>query len=428
MVTDTPGPATTPATAVRTFRLPLYIRKRPTNRQLAFLMLEEEEAFFGGAGGGGKTMALLMAALQYAHLPGYAAVIFRKTYPQLTMQGGLIERSHELLAGTDAEWREGTKRWSFPGGTLDFRTMDTGNSHREYGGLEAQFIGFDELTAFNEAQYRFLFSRLRRRDGLNVPLRMRATSNPGDIGHEWVKQRFITEGPLAGRPFVRSKIADNPHLDRASYIKTLENLDPVTRAQILEGDWSARPIGGIFRREWFGVPVEAVPTGLSMVRAWDFAGTEAKQGGDPDWTVGVKLGKTPQGVYYVLDVRRLRATAFEVERAVQQCAAIDGRGCRIEIEQEGGSSGKDVAARYIRLLSGYRVRATRPTGDKVTRAGPFASQVEAGNVKLVSGPWIGAYLDELDSFPNGAHDDQVDASSLASNTLAIRIGLRVSTI
>ena len=392
-------------------------------------MLDEREAFYGGAAGGGKTFALIAAALQFAHVPGYAAVIFRRTYPQLSMQGGLIEKTREVLHGSGAEWKEGLKRWTFPGGgTLDLRSMENSKSHYDYAGLEAQYIAFDELTAFDREAYVFLFSRLRRREGLDVPLRMRAASNPGGGGHEWVKQRFIVEGPLLGRPFVRSTLQHNVHIDRPGYVESLSNLDPVTRAQILNGDWSARQSGGIFRREWFGVPVDAVPTGLSMVRAWDFAGTEAKQGGDPDWTVGVKLGKTPQGMYYVLDVRRLRATAFEVERAVQQCAALDGHGCRIDIEQEGGSSGKDMSARYIRMLSGYRVRATRPTGDKVTRAGPFASQVEAGNVKLASGPWIGAFLDELDSFPNGAHDDQVDAASLAFNAIAMRVGLRVSTI
>lgn len=103
---------------------------------------------------------------------------------------------------------------------------------------------------------------------------------------------------------------------------------------------------------------------------------------------------------------------------MRQTAQLDGADVPTWLEQEPGSSGKDSAAASVRNLAGFAVYAEPVTGDKVVRAGPFAAQVEAGNVKLIKGPWNAAYLDELCAFPTGAHDDQVDASSGAFTKIA----------
>src|SRR5262249_41379921 len=150
-----------------------------------------------------------------------------------------------------------------------------------------------------------------------VPLRMRSASNPGGQGHDWVKQWFLVEGPERGRVFVPARLDDNPHLDRDGYVASLSQLDPITRAQLLAGDWTVRQGGSIFRREWFRV-VEEAPAGLERVRAWDLAATEAKPGKDPDWTVGALLGKTKDRTFYVLDVRRIRTTPQGVEGLVRR--------------------------------------------------------------------------------------------------------------
>jgi predicted phage terminase large subunit-like protein len=273
------------------------------------------------------------------------------------------------------------------------------------------------LTQFPEADYRYLFSRLRRREGSRVPLRMRAASNPGGIGHDWVKQRFLIEGPAAGRVFVPARLDDNPHLDRQGYVASLNELDPVTRAQLLAGDWSVRHGGSIFRREWFGV-VDSMPPNLRKVRAWDLAASEAKPGTDPDWAVGVLMGRSADSGFYILDVRRARTTPQGVENLVRQTAEQDGRDVPILMEQEPGSSGKSLVQRYARLLAGWPFYAERVTGDKVTRASPFSSQVEAGRVFLVRAAWNATFLDELEAFPhNASHDDQVDAASAAFDRL-----------
>jgi len=285
-----------------------------------------------------------------------------------------------------------------------------------YPGLVSSNCGFDEATQFPESDYTYLFSRLRRLKGVDIPIRMRAASNPGNIGHDWVKERFLSSSH-PDRVFIPARLADNPYLDADEYRRSLAELDPITRRQIEEGDWSARHGGNMFRREWFEI-VDAAPAEVTCVRFWDLAGTEAKEGKDPDWTVGLLLGKTAQNVLYVLDVRRLRGTANTVETLVKQTAELDGRNIPVRMEQEPGSSGAAVIDHYRRsCLMGYDFKGVPATGSKSVRASPVASQAEAGNIKLVRAPWNRAFLDEFELFPLGSHDDEVDALSGALQTL-----------
>ena len=245
--------------AMATVRMPLYCPHQPTYKQLLFLSLKTEEAFYGGAAGGGKSDALLMAALQYVDTPGYAALLLRRTFKALTLPEALLDRARFWLGGTDAHWQGDSTAWVFPSGAkLVFGYLEADKDVEQYQSAAFQFIGFDELTQFSEYQYRYMHSRARRLVNTNVPIRIRGASNPGSIGHEWVKQRFIVEGLKEGRPFIPATLDDNPHLDRGTYTKSLNNLDPVTRQQLLNGDWSARQAGSKFKREWFEI-VEAAP-------------------------------------------------------------------------------------------------------------------------------------------------------------------------
>ena len=395
-----------------------WIPHKPTLKQARFLMRPEREALYGGAAGSGKSDCLLMGALQYVDVPGYAALLLRRTYADLALPGALMDRASEWLQGTAAKWSEKDKTWRFPSGaTVTFGYLESENDKYRYQSAEFQFIGFDELTQFTETQYRYLFSRLRRLAGVDVPLRMRAASNPGGIGHEWVKRRFIDEGEQHGRPFVSARLEDNPHLDIAEYEESLAKLDPVTRRQLRYGDWSVQPAGNMFKREWFEI-VQAVPYDARSVRYWDLAATEAKPGKDPDWTVGLRMAERT-GVFYIEDVRRARATPMGVEALVRQTAELDGRGVAIYMEQEPGSSGVNTIDHYAReVLVGFAFRGVKTTGSKLLRASPLSAAAEAGNVKLLRGAWIGELLDELVAFPAGAHDDQVDAASGAHEQLA----------
>ncbi len=220
-------------------RLTPYIPHAPEPPQTAFLLLGCEEAFYGGAAGGGKSDALLMAALQYTDVPGYDALIVRRTYAELSKPGAIMARSLEWLKGSDATWNEQKKTWRFPSGaSLSFGYLRREQDVYQYQGAEYDFIGFDELTQFTEWQYTYLFSRLRQLKDAPFPKRMRSASNPGGIGHGWVKKRFISE-PAAGTVFIPARLVDNPHLDRDGYVASLQHLPETTRAQLLDGDWGA---------------------------------------------------------------------------------------------------------------------------------------------------------------------------------------------
>ena len=370
-----------------------------------------------------------MAALQYADLPGYAAIIFRRTFTDLALPDAIMDRSLNWLSGTKAHWSAQNKQWTFPSGaTLTFAYMDNDRDRYRYQSAQFQFVGFDELTQFSETQYLYLFSRLRRLTDLDVPLRMRSASNPGGIGHEWVKQRFLVEGLAYGRIFIPAKLEDNPSIEQDEYRANLERLDSHTRAQLLHGDWDSVQ-GNLFKREWFEV-VEAAPSPCRWVRYWDRAATEPKPGTDPDYTVGLRMGVAPDGVYYIADVQRDRITPRGVEALVANTASQDGQAVSVWMEQEPGSSGVDTIDNYLRrVLPGYDFHGDKVTGSKETRARPLSAQVEAGNVKLVRGEWLNAFLNELAAYTgdanNHAHDDQVDAASGAFNQLAKPSGVWV---
>jgi len=376
------------------------------------------ESFYGGAAGGGKSEALLIGALMYIETQGYSALLLRRTYKDLSLPGALMDRANQWFRETDAHWDDEKKTWTFPPSmaTLTFGYLESEKDKYRYQSSEFQFIGFDELTQFTESQYRYLFSRLRRLKDSPVPLRMRATSNPGGIGHEWVRQRFIV-GNHPDRTFIPAKMTDNPHLDQDEYRRSLENLDPITRAQLERGDWDSKVAGTKFRAEWFEI-VDSLPVTATKVRYWDLAATEAKKGKDPDYTVGALLGMVTEGgkggtrpryTFYITDIRRTRSSPAAVENLIRKTAEMDGKAVPIWMEQEPGASGVNTIAYYARVLLGYNFHGFRNTGSKEVRANPVSSQAEAGNIKLVRGNWIGPFLDEAESFPMGDHDDQVDA-------------------
>lgn len=169
--------------------------------------------------------------------------------------------------------------------------------------------------------------------------------------------------------------------------------------------------GTLFRPERVTL-LDAPPQLCPSVRAWDLAATEVGEGGDPDWTVGLKLGRVGAG-FCVLDVVRLRGGPLEVEQAIMATADADGHTVRIGLPQDPGQAGKQQVAHLRRRLSGYRVSASPESGSKMLRAGPVSAQVEAGLVSAVRARWTADLLNELRDFPHGRKDDQVDALARA---------------
>jgi predicted phage terminase large subunit-like protein len=227
---------------------------------------------------------------------------------------------------------------------------------------------------------------------------------------------------------VPSKLTDNPGIDADSYRQALQALDPVERRRLEMGDWWSTTLGTLFERESVIIldnnEVPPLTSSARVVRYWDLAATEPTNSyPDPDYTVGT-LMLFDQGIAYVLDVKRFRLKGEKVEQKIAQTAYEDGVTVPIRMEQEPGSSGKALMDQYARyVLPGYDFEAYRSTGDKVTRARPFAAAMANGNVRVVRGPWLTDWLDEFSSFPEACdHDDQVD-SAVGAFTYLTGLGL-----
>lgn len=402
-----------------------------TRRQQLFLAYPAREILFGGAAGGGKSVSLLAAALQYVSVPDYAALLLRRTFADLWLPDALIPLSHQWLSGTAAKWDGQKNQWTFPSGaTLTFGYLDTEIDKYRYQGAAFQFIGFDELTQFTETQYLYLFSRCRRKEGLNVPIRVRAASNPGGTGHEWVKKRFIDKktSVAAGRAFIISKLEDNPHLDQSAYDTSLRELDPITRAQLRHGDWDI-VANGVFKRAWFrrhrtegefhrlitGTNDKLVKiSDCTRFLVVDVAGTEKlKAGSDPDYTVIQVWDLTPDYDLVLLDQWRDQRETPEVEdEIVRQSRAHE---CPAYVEEAGMGLGVIQTVRR----RGISVKSLKPRGKTKLQRSHFAQiRMEAGTIYFpVSAMWMDAFESEVLTFPpppNSGHDDQVDDLSYAA--------------
>lgn len=242
--------------------IPDHIKTGLTPRQADFLAYEGREALYGGAAGGGKSVALLAAALQYVDVPGYSALILRRTYAQLAKSDSILNKAKDWLmpfvTTGKLRWNGDERKFTFPAGTtLEFGHMDHEDSVYNYQGGIWPFIGVDEATQFTPTMLSYPRTRQRRPTGSLLPMRWRGASNPGGVGHEYVKHRYIRgkDHQVVSDPdrrFFPATIDDNPNIDREDYIRQLREagIDALILAQLLHGDWDA-VAGGRFKSEWF---------------------------------------------------------------------------------------------------------------------------------------------------------------------------------
>ncbi len=252
---------------------------QPQPKQIRFMERNEYECLYGGAAGGGKSDALLVEALRQVHIPHYRAIIFRKTYPQLSE---LIDRSSAIypFAFPKAKYNDSKHCWTFPSGAkIYFGSMQHSKNKTDYQGKRYDFIGFDELTHFTWEEYSYMFSRNRpsKKPKSNQKTRcyIRASTNPGGVGHGWVKQRFIDAAepgtPIVemvdvrtpdgevktikrDRIFIPATVFDNKALldDNPDYLGSLALLPEKERNALLYGDWDT--FSGQYFSEWRAVP------------------------------------------------------------------------------------------------------------------------------------------------------------------------------
>jgi predicted phage terminase large subunit-like protein len=241
--------------------------------------------------------------------------------------------------------------------------------------------------------------------------------------HLCLPMRFEAERRCeTGIGFVDPRTVDGELLfpDRFSEEQVAE-LERTLGSYATAGQLQQRPTareGGLFKRQWFeGRFIRTAPQGTVWVRHWDLAATKKATAAR---TAGVKLGKTPDGRYVVGHVVKTQDEGHEVRKLIKATAEADGRFVEISLPQDPGQAGKVQKSDMIAMLAGWVVRAEPETGDKETRALPFAVQCEAGNVDLVEGEWNQDFIDELCLFPGGTFKDQVDATSGAFGRLVTR--------
>ena len=269
----------------------MKINQSISKRQYAFITATAFEVLYGGAAGGGKSYGQLLDAFQYAlKYPKSKQLILRRTFPEL--EKSLIRVSQEIYPRELYRYNKSNHTGRFINGSvIDFSYCDNEDDVYKYQSAEYDVIRFDELTHFTETMYIYLLSRCRGANG--YPKRIKSTTNPGGVGHSWVKSRFIDIGPpdvehtvkKTTRIFIPAKLKDNHFLMQSDpdYINRLEALDERDKKALLYGDWDLTE--GRFFTEWnrlvhviapFPIPSDwswyvALDYGLDMLAAYKIA-------------------------------------------------------------------------------------------------------------------------------------------------------------
>lgn len=434
------------------------IRPQP-GAQEAFLSSPADVVFYGGAAGGGKSFGLLLEPTRYINtVDRFGAVIFRRETPQITNEGGLWDESLALYRRLGGRPRSSPQYldWTFPKykNRIKFAHMANEDDRFNWDSSQIPLIEFDQLEQFTRQQFFYMFSRNRSTCGIRPYIRGGYNPVPDDdeVGgwiHEWVGwyldergeypdpnkagiiRWFIVEsGELRwfdteqaaleyvpssrhddeeNRPktftYIPASVYDNPALLAADpgYLANLRALLPVEQERLLYANHRIRPAAGnVINRDWLNV-VDRIPPTVASVRFWDFAATEKKRRAGAA-TSSVKMVKDIYGRYGIIDVTEDWIGAAQVNDHAVAVARQDGPLVWQRWEEEGGSSGKINTAALASKMAGLNCGGVRPTGDKLDRLRPFASQCLAGNVWILRSEFTDRLLAHLHNTPMGRWD------------------------
>jgi predicted phage terminase large subunit-like protein len=432
---------------------------------MAMAKTQADIAIGGGAAGAGKSFMAVMEALRHHKRKGFDAIIFRRESPMLTGPGSVWEEAQRLYLPFGATMRHHKLDARFPSGaSVKFSHLQYDQDVQAHLSKAYCLIIWEEMTQFTAHQFWNLNSRNRSTCGIRPYQRGTCNPDPDSFLAEfiewWIDQdtgfpnpdragvlRWFLRDPdgeivwadhaaqlaelgrkMNAEPksvtFIPGRLDDNKILlaKDPGYRSVLASLPRVERQRFLEGNWKVRAhAGDYFQRSAFEIiGAEDLPAKRDQCRAWDKAATKpSPQNPDPDWTAGPKWSRSPDGVYFIEHVERFREGPATVETRIRNTATTDGVACQVFLWQDPGSAGKADLDHYKRnVLNGFRVRSEVAREDKTVYAGQWSSQVEAGNVKLVRGPWNEAFLFEAEAFPSKrVHDDQIDGCSGAYRTL-----------
>lgn len=446
--------------------------------QTEFLKSKADVTITGGSAGPGKTYALTLVPCHGIHKKDYTAIVFRRKSGELRTPGGPWDTAASIYPDLGLEPRVNLCHmdWTLPGAggaRIKFSHLFRAKDKYDHKGGQYADILWDELTGFDEDQFVYMFSRNRPFMSYSGRCGIWATTNPDADSwvRDWIAPWVVPSHPLYPTPygallhFIRAAddipvtarphvvhrepygsrghemvwvregcpnartityipmmLDENPHRD-PRYRSNLMTLSKVERTRLLGQHpecWLIRHSAGeIFNRDWF-VQLAAdapSPNYIHLVRCWDLAAS--KNSGD--WTVGALVGVTKDGKFGVIDLVRGQWSPAEVEVQIKKCAERDGTSVRVLIEEEKGAAGKNLIQTYRSLLPEYSVMPVPVTGDKIFRAQRASARNEQRCILLHWGIWREEFMTELDSFPSGKHDDQVDALTGAVNTLVATV-------
>lgn len=269
-------------------------------KQLRFLNSPAFETLYGGAAGGGKSHGQLLDTLLYAlEYPKSAQLFLRRTFPDL--EKSIIRMALETYPRELYTYNKSSHTMTFINGSIvDFGYLDRESDVYQYQSAQYDVIRFDELTHFTEYMYTYMFSRCR---GVNdYPKGIKSTTNPGGIGHTWVKARFVDIGEpnrvhefeSGSRIFLPATIYDNPFLMKKdpAYINRLQALSEKERKALLEGCWDITD--GVFfpeiKRELHIVSAFDIPRDWNRYFVMDYG---------LDMLAGYLIAVSPAGWCYV---------------------------------------------------------------------------------------------------------------------------------
>jgi hypothetical protein len=301
----------------------------PHPRQELFLRNPAYECLFGGAAGGGKTDALLFGGLRYVHVKGYAALMLRRSFPELKE---VMDRAFEVFPSVGGHWHGDDKRWIFPSGaTFEMGYLERYEDVMRYQGRQFAYIAFDEIGQCVEERTWTKLMAWNRTPIAGIQKFMRCSANPGGPGHAWLRRRFISKcsgdgtayiDPRTGfsRAFVASTVKDNPTImeNDPSYIRQLELLPETLRLQLLEGDWEAGT----------GMALEELEERVHLVKPFDIPGHWV-QFGAFDWgyrhpfSFGHYAANEDGDVFKIATVTGMGMLPGEIARTIRESVPVD---------------------------------------------------------------------------------------------------------
>lgn len=437
--------------------------------QELFLTCPADIVIYGGGAGGGKTFGLLLDPVRYIKNGRFNSLIFRRTFAQVTQEGGMWDETYNLYPHLGAKPNQQHLRWKFPSGaSITFAHLQQEQNKYSYDGAQIANLSFDQLEHFTETMFFYMLIRNRSVSGIRPYCR--ATCNPSPdswlanlidwwIGEDGyiIPERsgqiryFVRKSEKiiwADRPeqivenhpdvepidvksftFIMSTVYDNKILleTNPEYLANLRNQDYLEYMRLLGegrrgGNWKVKPAAGlIFNKSDFKI-VETTPTGGEIIIFADFAATVPNpENKNPDYSAVVLL-QYVHGRLYFLDSTAWRSDVATTEQRFLNLVEQGARTARrkhavykVRWELEPGAAAIRDAQRLTALLGGYDAEGIRPDGNKIRRSRPLAAQSRAGNVYLLEGAWNDEWINHMHNQPELDHDDTADASTGAAN-------------